>query len=135
MQRIARSRMLLKPHLREAAVKRISSALMMLVLTTIMPAGAADTTERLDSLPDAHPECMQVNGPDCVLRSPTMPSRTAPPQVTIAPPVAAGTPVAPALPGTALAPATTSPVTTSTEVTDVIMPPPVQRRATAVPGK
>lgn len=74
-------------------------------LTAMAPAVAAETTERTESLPDANPACMQVNGPDCVLRSEVVPPRTAAPQGVVVVP----TPVPPitAAPGnpTVIAPA------------------------------
>jgi hypothetical protein len=105
------------------------SAMIILFLVTIGPAAAAETTERMESLPDSHPECMQVNGPDCVLGSPRMSPRVTAPPVTVVP---HGVVVSPA---TIIAPVSASPVTSETEVTDVIMPPPAQRRITGAQGK
>ena len=103
--------------------------MIILFLVTIGPAAAAETTERMESLPDSHPECMQVNGPDCVLGSPrTSPRVTARP-VTVVP---AGVVVSPAA---TVAPVSGSPVATEAEVTNVIMPPQAQHRITGAQGK
>jgi len=57
------------------------------------------------SLPDSNPECMQVNGPDCVLRSATVPNRTAAPPAPITTPLPpAPVPTAPAVPTEAARP-------------------------------
>ena len=47
------------------------------LLANMGPALAAETTVRIESVPDANPECMERNGPDCVLRSQVVPPRTA----------------------------------------------------------
>lgn len=60
-------------------MKRIPASLVVF-LTAVLPAVAADTTERGESLPDKYPACMDVNGPDCVLRSQYMSPLTATPQ-------------------------------------------------------
>jgi hypothetical protein len=73
-------------------------ALIFAFLTTIAPAVAAETTERNESVPDANPACMDINGPDCVLRSQVVPPRTAAPQGVIVAPAPAP-PIVPA-PGT-----------------------------------
>lgn len=93
-------------------MKRIPASIIVF-LATIAPAVAAESTERVGSLPDAYPECMQVNGPDCVIRSQVMPLLTADPQdvlvvPTPAPPIVAapGTPtvIAPAPRSTIISP-------------------------------
>jgi hypothetical protein len=108
---------------------RQTSVAMMALLAAIGNATAAETTDRMESPPDAHPECMQVNGPDCVLESPYQPRRVAAPAVTQLPP---GVVVSPA---TIVAPASGAPIAGETEVTNVIMPPPAQRRSTGAQGK
>jgi hypothetical protein len=109
-------------------MRRIPVA-MMALLAVIGNATAAETTDRMESLPDAHPECMQVNGPDCVLNSPYAPPRVAAPAVTQLPP---GVVVSPA---PMAAPASGAPIAGATEVTNVIMPPPAQRRITGAQAK
>jgi hypothetical protein len=65
---------------------------LIVLLAATAPAIAAETTERRDSLPDANPECMQVNGPDCVLKSEFMPPRVAVPPGTVTPSGVVGAP-------------------------------------------
>jgi hypothetical protein len=79
-------------------MKKIHSSVIVF-LASIAPAIAADTTGRMESLPDANPECMQVNGPDCVLRSEFAPPRVTAPPATTTPSGVVGMP-APATPGT-----------------------------------
>jgi hypothetical protein len=131
---IARPRVLLTRDyfMRDTIMKRISASTI-LFLATIAPAVAAETTERNDSLPDSNPECMQVNGPDCVLKSQVVLPRMAAPPVTAVPPgavvVPAPTPsgtVAPrgtvAPQGGVVVPATAPSGTTAQESTNVILP-------------
>jgi hypothetical protein len=113
--------------IKDVTMKRISAS-MVVFLAGIAAAVAADPVERAESLPDAYPECMQVNGPDCVLRSQASPARTAAPAGTIISPATIVPPGAPAA-------VTAVPVSTATEVTNVIMPPPAERRTIAAPGK
>jgi len=61
---------------------------MCLLATLVAPVAGAQ-----QSLPDSNPECMQVNGPDCVLQSATQPNRYMAPQKPIGP----TTPVTPPL--------------------------------------
>ena len=75
-----------------------------LFLSTLMPAVAAETTDRAESIPDANPACMERNGPDCVLKSQVVPPRVAAPPGSVIPPAdSTGVVVIPA-PGTATAP-------------------------------
>jgi len=100
MQCVARARLLLRPAFaQEATMKRIVTAIFIL-LATGAPVIAAETTERNDSVPDANPECMQVNGPDCVLRSDVMTPRAVAPPLTAIPPAPPVPPVIIAPPGT-----------------------------------
>ena len=78
-------------------MKRIPASIIVF-LTAIVPAVAAETTEPGESLPDTYPACMEVNGPDCVLRSQYIPPPTAAPQGVVILPAAA--PPVSATPGT-----------------------------------
>ena len=92
-------------------MKRIPASIIVF-LTAIAPAAAAETTERPQSVPDANPACMQVNGPDCVLRSQVVPPRTAAPQgVVVVPTPAPPITAAPGIP-TVIAPAPPAPRST-----------------------
>jgi hypothetical protein len=69
---------------------------------SIAVAGAVHAQQ---SLPDSNPECMRVNGPDCVLKSATVPNRTVPPPGLITTPlptppviIAPAAPIEPARP-------------------------------------
>ena len=60
----------------------------LIFLAAIASTAAAETTDRAESVPDANPECMDRNGPDCLLQGATVPSRMAPPPtVIVIPPV------------------------------------------------
>jgi len=75
---------------------RISAAIFVF-LAAIAPAIAADIAEPNVSVPDANPECMDRNGPDCVLGAQVVPSRVAaPPRTLVAPADPTGVVVVPA---------------------------------------
>ena len=96
-------------------MKLQTSASLILFLAAIAPVAlAADaTTERLESVPDANPACMDRNGPDCVLKSQIVAPRYAAPPVTAIPPVAVPPVGAPMFP----------PQITTTDNTNVVVPP------------
>ena len=82
----------------ENTVKQITVSFFVF-LATIFPAAAAETTDRGVGLLDTHPECMERNGPDCVLPAAIAPPRTAAPQgVAVAPPVVPPVIVPPSVP-------------------------------------
>jgi hypothetical protein len=108
----------------------------LIFLASMAPAIAVETRERVESLPDSNPECMEVNGPNCVLRSEvvlpgtaTPPGTFAPLSVIVAPAPAPAPPRVEALPGT-LAPqggvivSAPPPTAPAPEITTVILPPP-----------
>ena len=101
-------------------MKRISLSLYVL-LAAMGPAVAADTTVRIESVPDANPECMERNGPDCVLRSQVVPPRTATsPGVVVVP--APTTPMTLVPQGAVGVPAPTPSNPAAQDTTTVIMP-------------
>ena len=103
----------------EINMQRLSASIV-LILAAIGPAIAAETTERGESILDAYPECMEVNGPDCVLRSQDRPPLTAAPRGVVILP-APGSPTA-ATPGVVVLPAPASPIAATPGVV-VISPP------------
>jgi hypothetical protein len=84
-------------------------------LTFAVSAAFSGAAPAQQSLPDSNPECMQVNGPDCVLRSATVPNRTVAPRAPIVTPlpttpviVPPATPTEPARPVFGAAPGETA---------------------------
>jgi hypothetical protein len=100
-------------------------ASVLIFLASIAPTIAAETRERFESLPDSNPECMQVNGPNCVLGSEVVVPRQATPPGTIAPlsVIVAPTPAPPRAEASPAMPAP-PPIMAAPEITTVILPPP-----------
>ena len=82
-------------HQAQETIMKTFTACAFAFCAVIAPAAIAQP----QSLPDSNPECMQVNGPDCVLKDSTVPSRISAPRITITPPLPI-TPVVPVPPPT-----------------------------------
>jgi hypothetical protein len=81
----ARCGLLLKRPLRGVTMKTTAATSIALLLAAV--AAHAQTTERNLAVPDAVPECMERNGPNCVLKSEVITPRVGPPTITVIPPV------------------------------------------------
>lgn len=75
----------------DTAMKRIIASVIVFLAAGV-PGFAAETSE---SIPDAHPECMERNGPDCVLQGQVVPRRAAPATIIVPPGVIVAPPIAP----------------------------------------